>query len=373
MTATDKVAERPWQSLTSFYASTTFSEKVGRVVNNVLFSAAVYSVYALASGNVKHLPRSLYYIFIAWAVRKIAEVIVGYCTYFAIYKSQAQLQEQEKVEVEDLKRLGYSVQRISLNKSGITYKAMIVTHPTIESSGKWCLNALGNDQALEDNLSVIAQENFARKCNTLVINGPAVGGSFLEKLWVFPTRYQFGAGFEAGLQLLEKIVQATHITIRAHSLGNGMVSEGILQHAFQKEKVAYLLISDRTFSRLSVIARIFIAHILGGTLGIVVGSAATLFCYLSGAELDGIAAAKKWTASRLPQIMTQHGIGRGTDNVIPDDAGLAKEFPQEGHTDKCILLSEQIRHNGFLPTDVLIRLNPLIDRFLQAKSQMRFQ
>lgn len=371
--ATDNVKEQPWQSLTTFYASTSFYEKVGRAVNNVLFSAAIYSVYTLASRNVKQLPRPVYYILIAWAVRKIAEAVVGYCTHFAIYKSQAELQAQEEVETQDLVQRGYSVQRISLNKSGIAYNAMIVTHPTIESNGKWCLNAQGNNQAMEENLSVIAQVNFARKCNTLIINGPAVGGSFLEKLWVFPTRYQFGAGFEAGLQLLEKIVQATHIVIQAHSLGNGMVSEGILQHDFPTDKVNYLLISDRTFSRLSVIVRIFIAHILGGTLGAVVGGTASLICYLTGAELDGIAAAKKWTASRLPQIIAQHGIGSGTDGIIPDDAGLAKEFPQVEHEDKCILLSKHIRHNGFLSSDVQDQMNPLIDRFLQSKSQMRFQ
>lgn len=207
----------------------------------------------------------------------------------------------------------------------------------------------------------------------MIINGPAVGGSFLEKLWVFPTRYQFGAGFEAGLQLLEKVVQATHIAIRAHSLGNGMVSEGILQHEFQIGKVAYLLISDRTFSRLSVIARIFIEHILGGTLGTVVGSVATLFCYLTGTELDGIAAAKKLTDLGLPQIIIQHGIGPGTDHVIPDEAGLAKEFPQDRHKDKYLLLSDRICHNGFVSSDVQNRLDPFIDQFLQSRSQLRFQ
>lgn len=355
-----EVAQQPWETLTTFHATTTFSEKVWRIVNNALFSAAAYSVYALTSGNVKNIPRIAYYIAIALAARKIASAIIGYCVYFAIYKPQAQLQAQEEVETQDLVRLGYSVQRISLNKSGVDYKAMIISHPNTVSNGKWSIHALGNNMAMEDVISMIARDNFPRGCNTLLINGPAVGKSFLEKLWVFPTRYQFGAGFEAGLQCLEKIMQATHIAMQGLSLGNGMMSEGILQHDFKIGKVAYLLISDRTFSRLSDIARVFATII------------ATFLCYLTGAELDGVAAAKEWTALGLPQIIIQHGIGPGTDYIIPDDVGLAKEFPADNHKDKRLLLSPDIRHNGALPGPIKTELNGHLDNFFRSKQQFRF-
>lgn len=355
-----EVTQQPWETLTTFHATTTFSEKVWRIANNALFSAAAYSVYALVSGNVKNIPRIAYYIAIALAARKIASTIIGYCVYFAIYKTQAELQAQEEVGTKDLVQRGYSVQRIALNKSGVAYNAMIITHPKTVESRKWSIHALGNNMAMEEVMSTIARNNFPRGCNTLLINGPAVGKSFLEKLWVFPTRYQFGAGFEAGLQCLETIMQATHINMRGLSLGNGMMSEGILQHDFKIGKVAYLLISDRTFSRLSDIARAFVT-IIG-----------TFLCYLTGAELDGVAAAKRWTALDLPQIIIQHGIGPGTDDLIPDDEGLAKEFPEDKYPDKRLLISPDIIHNGFLPAPITQQLNLYLDRFFQSIQQFRF-
>ncbi len=334
-------------SLITFYAKTTFSEKAWRVANNALFSAAVYSGYALASGNVRNIPRIVYYISLALAVRKIVATVLGYCTYFAITRTQAELEALEEVEVEDIERQRYTVETVILNKSGVSYTAKAITHPTIAGNGNWCLNALGNYDVIEEKMGEIARENFKRNFNTLIINGPAVGKSFLGKLWVFPTRYQFGAGFEAGLQYLE--TKAKYIAIRAHSIGNGMVSEAILQHDFKIGSIAYLLISDRTFSRLSAIARAF------------VGVIAPVLFTLSGAELDGVAAAQKWTDLGLPQIIIQNGIESGTDEIIPDDVGLAKEF--RDYPDKKLLLS-RMRHNGPLPEFVEQRLDGLIKNFL---------
>lgn len=45
----DKAQPLHWQSLNSFTASTTLSEKIWRVVNNLLFVAAGLGLYAIVS------------------------------------------------------------------------------------------------------------------------------------------------------------------------------------------------------------------------------------------------------------------------------------------------------------------------------------
>jgi hypothetical protein len=175
----------------------------------------------------------------------------------------------------------------------------------------------------------------------------------------WPTRYQLGAGFEAGLQLLEREIGATQIVMHGLSLGGGMMAEAILNHDFTEgmnRDIRYLSISDRTFSRLSSIA----AHVVGAFVK-------PLF-FVSGTELDGLGAAKKLSELGIRQVIIQHNSlnADGSDWVIPDSKSLAyKLHAEKGLQNKVFLESPGIDHNGPLPFDIQASLSKEINSFFQ--------
>jgi len=341
---------KSWKDLESFEASTTLTDKFWRGMNIVLIPSTVYSVYALATGAVL-VPQIVCCICIALAVRKIVSTLIGYVVYPAtVMFSKNSCNQTETPEIAQLERKGYIVKKIPLTKGGTTYDARLIAHSSTVDNGKWSMHAFGNGMCMEQVLFEVAEANSYIGCNTLLINGPAVGFS-----GGFPTRYQFGAGYEAGLQLLEKEVKATHIIFKGLSLGGGMISEGVLQHDFTEgliNNVKYLAVSDRSFSYLSEAA------------GAMVGRAVKPIFYLTGTELDGLGAARKLDELKIKQIVIQNEGVWETDGVIPNSAGMAAPLRKDSKH-KSFVLSPQIAHNGPLPGELQIDLGHQLTEFLK--------
>jgi hypothetical protein len=336
--------------LNEFEAEVPLIDKVCRVANGVVFGAGLYGVYALARGSAGTVSYPIC-LAVVLTARKVLSALIGHIAYPATWLySQSSLKEDEKIDIQRLVGMGYIVNKITLYKSGTAYDATLVTSKDTIENGKWTMNALGNAMAIEQVTASIALENFSRGSNTLLINGPSVGAS---KGWA--TRYQMGAGFEAGLQFLEKEIKATHIAMRGLSLGGGMIAEAVLQHDFTEgmsKKIQYLCISDRTFSKLSSVASALVGRLVE-----------PLF-YLAGMELDGVAAGFKLSSLGIHQIVVQHKSGDfiGSDGVIPDQVSLAKKILP---MNKRFIVSSQIRHNGPLPRSDQEQLDIFIDRFMQ--------
>jgi hypothetical protein len=324
----------PWQSLTTFTATTTLHDKVWRVVNNLGLVAAGISLYAIASRRIRQLhPAFSYagYLILALTLRKIIAIGIGYLVYPATRFPKRTLADAETIASENLRKEGFTIQKLTLHKSGVSYDAALIYHSSTASNGKWSLHALGNGMTMEGSMEKISTKNKLHGANTLLINGPSVGRS-----GGFPTRYQEGAGFEAGLQLLEQAVEATRILLHGFSLGGGMLAEAALAHNFNTDNVKYLAIFDRTFSRLSAL----IAALLG--------SFATPLCSLLDVELDTVFGAKNLKQLGIQQIIIQHkDQSNPTDGVIPDSVSLASHL-EEDQT-RSFFKSHEIFHNDPLP------------------------
>jgi hypothetical protein len=355
MTTEITSSQPAWMHIDHFHASTTYAEKIWRVLNQALFAATAYSLYAIASGDTKNIPHIAYYLCLALAVRKIAATLIGQAVYPAITGTKYSFQEEGENQKSILENNGYIVKKISLSKSGTTYDAAIITRPDLMKQGKWSMHGFGNQMCMEDVMRDVAENNADLGCNTLLVNGPSVGNS-----GGFPTPYQFGAGFEAGLQFLEKEAQATHLIFKGLSLGNGMVSNAVLMHDFApglERGVNYIGVADRSFGRLSEVAAALVGNELAARVGslrivasLVRGIVEWIF-YLAGAELDGIGAAKKLSTLDIPQIVIQHDGEKGSDGVIPDEVGLKAKILSEPHRKKTqnFVFSPYITHNGSLP------------------------
>lgn len=343
-----------WLSLSKFEADTTVSDKASRVANNLTFGTSLYGMYSMLSGGTGLLAYASY-ISMGLAARKIASTLFGYLVYPAANTSGDEyVAEQGRKEIQNLQSKGFIAKKLSLYKSGTRYDAILITHQDTIKNGNWTINALGNGMAMEFSVSQLAKKNFANKCNTLLINGPSVSQS-----GGWPTRYQMGAGFEAGLQFLEREVQATHILMHGLSLGGGMLGEAILNHDFNENTkgIRYLSITDRSFSRLSTVA------------GALVGKIVPPIFQMTGTELDGVGAAKKLSQLGIRQIVIQHTSegDKGNDYVIPDNASLAYELHKDPtNANKIFLESESIIHNGPLPGDIEDRLNQQIQEFIKS-------
>lgn len=350
-------APLPWPSLTTFTATTTLMEKVSRVTNGVVFVGATCGIYALAVLSVTPLAIAAY-VCMALVARKVISVAIGYISYPEACDSlwpsyRKSLQDTENKQIKNLIENNFLVQKIKLYKSGVEYDGILVSHPDIDQK-KWTIRALGNCMAMERYIESIATENFSNGSCTLLVNPSSVGSS-----GGWPTRYQLGAGLEAGMQLLEKHFTATHILLDGFSIGWGILSEAILTHDFseaKKQGTHYLAVSRVPFSTLANIAA-------------KVSAIAKFLCHLCGMDLDGIEASKKLTREGIPQIIIQHTSPHAddSDGVIPDDVSLAYALRLRGiHTDKILLESPSIEHNDALPAKFKARLKDDIQEFFST-------
>lgn len=355
-----------WLSRTTFEVESSPSDKIARVANNVAFGASVVGIYSILTGGTGLIAYASY-LSMCVAVRKIASTILGFFVYPAAKSSLISSEVEKNIDIADLQISALECEdviakKITICKSGIDYAAILLTRKETLTNGKWTIHALGNMMDMENSVDRLARKNFEYGCNTLLMNGPSVNES---SGW--PTRYQMGAGFEAGLQVLEKEMEASHIIMNGFSLGGGMMAEAVLNHDFTDgldQGVKYLFIADRTFSRLTKIAKHLAREIAKKEI---VGTLVQKLFKITGTELDGIGAARKLSQLQIPQIIIQHfSPGRkGTDGVIPDKSSLAKALHEDNTlTDKIYLESPGITHLRPLPRTVQDDLSRHIQAFL---------
>lgn len=349
-----------WQSTSHFTANIELKDRIYRIANDLFFVSGFYGIYAICAG-ISGLGLYLSCAAAIFSVRKIGAAVLGHAIYPASLTSYPCVKERFNFEIEGLwqgrwlQSNGYDVRKITLHKSGTNYDAYLISHPSTEKTGRFAIHALGNCMTMEHFMIRLAKEDLSQKCTTLLINGPAVG---LSRGW--PTQYQMGAGFEAGLQFLERVAKASHIVMKTFSLGNGMMSEAILQHDFtegMKRKIRYLCISQCSFSRLSTIAKALIGRVAKPVLFVV------------GLDLEGVEAARKLSDLGIAQIIVQHRSNddSGSDGIIPDRTSLAFELRKDPLLKKKIFIeSEHITHTHPLPKAVQNSLNQNILQFFKG-------
>lgn len=343
--------QKDWKTLETYNAKTTSEEKICRLANNLVFGAAIYGAYSYMTQPLGLVS----YAAMALASRKLASTLIGYFAYPAAFTClpfvRGKFQIYSLRQAFLLEEQDFIVRKISIYKSGVKYNAAIIGHSKTIDNGKWTIQALGNCMAIEPFLQSLALENYKNESNTLLINGPSVSES-----GGWPTRYQMGAGFEAGLQLLENEIKATHIVMKGLSLGGGMMAEAILNHDFKaglERNIQYMSVSVCTFSRLSTIVMHIASKILGPIL------------YVLDTELDGIGAARKLSDLKITHIIIQHSSkgSSGTDGVIPDNISLAHELHQEEDLQNKIFLESKDVDHVILSDDIENRLSQEINLF----------
>jgi Chlamydia CHLPS protein (DUF818) len=342
--------------ISKYEAEADIREKVSRVCNNVIFGLSICGAYSMLGGSIGLLTYPSYISSVLFS-RKILSATITFIAYPA---SKILPDKNLKKPIMNLNYLddnGFIVRKIQLFKSGIKYEMVLLTTLRTALNGIWILHGMGSAGTVQKHAAHIVKEVAPYCSNIILINGPSVGDS---NGW--PTRYQMGAGYEAGLQFLENEIKATHIMMWGFSLGGGMLAEAILQHDFTcglNENIQYLYISDRTFSKMSTTGKSLI------------GSWVEKLFYCSGMELDGIEAAKKMSQLKIRHIIIQHQSpdNSGSDTVIPDKAGLAYGLHKEKlDSDKLFLESEKIPHNGKFPLEISETLRDEIKNFSHSKN-----
>lgn len=382
----------------NFSADTSLSEKVQRIFNDAMFfivgakilsalpvvKAAASSMlgswsFAAIGGStltqipaiaaiIALAPKIIMTLALIVVIRKIAAVIVNHFIYIAAFESYYNKQAFNKERWEQFEKLNdrqFECRRIALNKSGIDYDAFVIEHKDTKGNGQWVVIAGGNGWVGEraiDYCSGFKDLGF----NILYVNGPGVGCST-----GFPTSYSIGAGQEAGLQFVEKIVGAKKVLFYGTSLGGGAQAEAILMHEEFKENIDYIVWSDRSFDTVSNAASSMVTRL------------AKPFFFILGIELNGVAGAKKLEKLGIKHIVTQNNIDirqangvlpfdgeiyeEGTDGVIPNEASLYVGLRKAGLQDPQRLKfygNERVRHNGALAAGIQKLVNEDIQAFL---------
>jgi hypothetical protein len=336
-----------WLNVNEFYAEESLHEVVGR-----LFHIAIVA-YTLLGGVLLRrfgICRQLQGFFVFIIMRKAMAIFAGYRAYDATRLDARPLCQAGDLAARNLREQGYIINKITLHKSGVAYSGAVCTHEQTINNGAWAIHALGVRSTWEQQLEPLCRRNHALGLNTLLVNGPSIGNSD-----GYPTRYQMGACYEAGLQYLERVVNASRILMYGYSFGGATLAEGIINHDFsrgQRLRVKYMFVSDRTFDNLQHIASKTVCRLLY-----------PLFVAL-GVQLDGVAAARK-----LANLGIRHVIIQGqneSDEVIVDAVALAKAVKESSAllSNKCFLESPQITHRESLPEEIKNALEKEIAAFL---------
>lgn len=328
-----------------FSAETTLSEKVGRVFNATMFFIVGLKLFTILPGTrwlaskiserafsslngiawlqdplVKRIAtfgqRVLFVVALALVIRKIVAFFIYKVVYPASIRSEGEKKQIDRLreqEFSDLMKEKFECRRIILNKSGTAYDAFAMEHETTKGNGRWALMAGGNGMIGEDYLTSLAKQYQLRGFNVLYVNGPGVGRSSGT-----PTSYSVGAGQEAGLQFLEKTVEAEKILMQGISLGGGAQADAIKSHQFNQDRHAYCVWSDRTFDTLS--------H----TASEMVTKWAAPFFFIIGTESDAVGGAKRLQELGITHIVTQNSKLVDIDGALPLDGEIDEDDSDDG-------------------------------------------
>lgn len=193
----------------------------------------------------------------------------------------------------------FQLRRVTLSHSGYNYDAYAIGSNENISNKKWTIIAGGNLVIAEEMLLFYAKHFNKLGSNILYINGPGVARST-----GVPTAFSIGAGQEAGLQFLEKVVGAKKIVMFGYSLGGSAHLKAIFNHDF-KRKVKYLVWSDRTFNKLADAA------------GDITSKAVKYIFPVLGIDLNCMPGAHKLKELKIPHIVTQNNHAKAVNNELP--------------------------------------------------------
>lgn len=369
----------------TFFAETSLSEKIQRVFNDAMFVISGAKCLTLIPGLTAGLkfggviaglsstslmqipliatiaafaPKVIILLAFTVVIRKILAVAICYIVYPATLMNKKELDSVRSMMFDKLIQQQYECRRIALNKSGIDYDAFAIEHKTTKNNKQWVIVAGGNGWVGEWCIENCAKQFSPLGFNVLYVNGPGVGRSS-----GFPTTYAIGAAQEAGLQFLEKSVDAKTILLYGTSLGGGAQAEAILNHSEFKKEINYMVWSHVTFDKLSHAASSMVTHL-----------ANPLF-FLLGIELDGIAGGQKLKELGIRHIITQNSQAKGnweicekgTDGVIPNIASLHVGLNKAGVYDIGRMkfhLDPAMPHNGALSLKIMEKVNEDIKYYI---------
>ncbi len=340
-------------SLPPFEAETTFKEKAIRTSRRLLAAvcpfSCLYAIYSFSSGPVGWLAYASLIPALLTA-KKALEVATG-CLIYPMARNSFSTCFQRRVcvyqnrFVYQMHEKGYNVERMTLEKSGACYSAFLVTQTDFPEN-VWTVHDFAATVFFEENRRLFVKQDIDFWTNALIVSGPTVGESSGT-----PTRFQMGAGIEAGMQFLEKDKKATHIILHGIYHGGGAVAEAVLQHNFPSSlSTRYLVISECAYSRLT--------DVIGSACGPLVKAP----CKWLGHELDGVAAAKKLSELGITQIVIQHGEDQRCDCFVPKEVSLASEVASLPH--KIVIAAEEESPSGRRSQAVDKQIRILIAAFL---------
>jgi hypothetical protein len=160
----------------------------------------------------------------------------------------------------------WKYKRITILSDGNKIDAMIMGRRKMFRNGRWYIYVPGNQELYEN---VMVNRDFKilltkLKANALIYNYPGSGCST-----GCTSRSALTKSYRAVLSFVETQIGAHKILGHGFSLGGAIQSEALLSHTM-KPNVDYLFITDRTFSRLSIIAASFVPRPLKAIVSLAV-------------------------------------------------------------------------------------------------------
>lgn len=235
-------------------------------------------------------------------------------------------------QVEKFKSQGIYSRFVTLKQNGIQYSGLLFGRKENIKNGKWVIDSIGNNAAIEhipsdpNHINPYLNAGF----NVLLVNYPNVG---LSKGSVTPNG--LGDSQEVGISFLETAVKAKKIVLSGHTLGSAAMGEAILSHHFQRN-IEYLVIRRMGFDRLSHLAEKSI------------GSLGRFLVGWLGFEMDSVAASKKLQNLGIHEIVIQGGKDKIMKGVELADALRRKKMI----TNKTLNIVPGAKTNDMLPRKI---------------------
>lgn len=201
-----------------------------------------------------------------------------------------------------------TAKRVILERDGIRYEGVSLTHSNTVQNKNWVLYALGNGCTMESISGKEMKWLFKAGFNILSINGPGIGNS--EGTAVPKT---LGLVQELGMRYLEEKVKAETIVLAGYSFGGATMSEAILSHKF-KQRIFYLALRIFTFDTLSNVAKDIIK---------LPASFIKKLLLWTDCETGSLEASKKLTQLNIQEVVYQGG----RDGLIRQAVSLASHMP----------------------------------------------
>lgn len=224
------------------------------------------------------------------------------------------------------------LKEIVLEKNGIRYSGMTLSHKDNVKNGRWIVHAPQNLVSIEQDIEpCLNAYGTDHKFNILMVNRPGVGESEGDSNPV-----TMGDSIEVALSFIETVHKAHTIVISGRSLGGAVISQAILQHDF-KENIKYFVVREMTFNRTEDVCEEWAKNHLNFPKGII-----SKVIPLIGLSMNSVEASRKLarlgirdiviqsTNRKIPQNEKPKLEDFKTDGVIEARASLGYALVREG-------------------------------------------